>query len=91
MMVERRNVINIIRNGERKKRGKKSVSFDRTDSEAPSSSFINTSPGNPLNIYMLTFDASGGGGGGGGRCNALASPPPHAVVHDIITSSTSKR
>jgi len=45
-----------------KKRGEKSVSFDRTDSEAPSSSFINTSPGNPLNIYMLTFDASGGGG-----------------------------
>jgi len=49
-------------NNNKKKEVKKSVSFDRTDSEAPSSSFINTSPGNPLNIYMLTFDASGGGG-----------------------------
>lgn len=56
-VVDVRHQYNIIK---KKKEVKKRVSFDSTDSEAPSSSFINTSPGNPLNIYILTFDASGG-------------------------------
>lgn len=64
----------------------------RTDSEAPSSPFINTPPtvgvsptilpAHPLNIYMLTFDAS--------RVTRIA-PRRRRRCDGVTTSSTSKK